>query len=124
MAKYDDDLNTPAIAVVGLVSTILIVAIVLVLSVLYYRVEARLDYDKNISQVPTEVSNLLANQRILLTERRWINQQEGIIRIPISEAMDLVVAEYTTAERAAAGEEQSSLPDTMPAKTEQQADGQ
>ena len=43
MAKYDD-LNTPAVAVVGLLGTILTVAIILALVVVHDRVDARLEH--------------------------------------------------------------------------------
>ncbi|MEE8452429.1 MAG: hypothetical protein V3R99_10965 [Thermoguttaceae bacterium] len=95
MAKYDD-LNTPAVAVVGLVGTILTVAVVLALVVVYNRIDARLEYEKNISPVPAEISTLVANQRITLTETRWLSQETGVVRIPISRAMELVVAEVAS----------------------------
>jgi len=95
MAKYDD-LNTSAVAVVGLLGTILTVAVILGLVVLYNRVDARLEYEKNTSQVPVEVSTLVANQQITLTEKRWLSQETGVVRIPISRAMELVVAEVAS----------------------------
>ena len=92
MAKYDD-LNTPAVAVVGLLGTILTVAVILVLIVVYNRIDARLDYEKNVSPVSVEISTLEADQRIILTEKRWLNQEAGTVRIPIRRAMELVTAE-------------------------------
>lgn len=92
MAKYDD-LNTPAVAVVGLLGTILTVAIILALVVVYNRIDARMEYEKNVSPVPIEISTLVADQRITLTEKRWLSQETGMVRIPIRRAMELVVAE-------------------------------
>ncbi|HYW78543.1 MAG TPA: hypothetical protein VE890_03165 [Thermoguttaceae bacterium] len=95
MAKYDD-LNTPAVAVVGLLGAILTVATILAVFVLYQRVDSRLEYERNTSQTPVEVSTLVANQRITLTETRWLNQEAGTVRIPITRAMELVVAEIAS----------------------------
>ncbi len=92
-----DDLNTPVIAVVGLLGAILLVVIIVFLMVIYYHVASQEEYVKNISQTPIELTDLVARQQADLVSYRWIDQNKGIVAIPISRAMDLVVDEYAGA---------------------------
>ena len=48
-----DDLNTPVIAVVGLLGAILLVLIIVLLMVVYYHVASQEEYTKITSQTPT-----------------------------------------------------------------------
>ena len=89
-----DDLNTPMIATVGLLGAILVFAIVVLLMVVFYRFEARQQAEMN-RQPPAEVSNLVAEQQAELARYRWVNEQQKIVGIPISRAMDLVVGELS-----------------------------
>ena len=86
------DLNTPLIAVIGLLGAILVFAIIVLLIVVFYRVETRQQAELS-RQPPTEISNLMAEQQAKLVQYRWVNQQQRIVSIPIHRAMDLVVAE-------------------------------
>ncbi len=88
-----DDLNTPVIAVVGLLSAILLVVIIVLLMVIYYHVETREEYDKNFSRAPAELGNLVAKQQATLASFRWVDRQKQIVAVPIDRAMGLVVAE-------------------------------
>lgn len=95
MREYED-VRTSTLALVGLLGAILTFAVVVLVMVVYYRVSAQERYQKQISQAPAELSNLVANQQAKLTEYRWVDQQKGVVTIPIDRAMQLVVAELSS----------------------------
>lgn len=95
MPAYED-VRTSTLALVGLLGAILTFAVVVLLMVVYYRVSARERYEKQISQAPAELSNLVANQQARLAEYRWVDQQKGVVTIPIDRAMQLVVSELSS----------------------------
>jgi hypothetical protein len=96
-----DDLNTPLVALVGVLGTVLVFVIILFLAVLYRRVETRQQYDKDVSQPYTAVADLANRQRGTLASYGWVDQEKGIVAIPIGRAIDLVVEEIRTEGRAA-----------------------
>jgi hypothetical protein len=87
-----DDVNTPVIAVVGLISALVFFASILLLQVMFYRIEARQRYEKDISQPPAELTALVQRQQARLAEYRWVDEKKRIAAIPIERAMELVVA--------------------------------
>jgi hypothetical protein len=91
--RTEDDLNTSAIALVGLIGTILVFATVVLLTVVFYQVEARQQHEKDINQQPAQVAKLTADQQGRLASYGWVDREEKVAHIPISRAMDLVVAE-------------------------------
>ena len=40
---------------------------------------------------PADMQKLLANEQKLLTQYAWVNQQQGVVRIPIDQAMKLIL---------------------------------
>ena len=102
MQRYND-LNTPMIALVGLLGMLLTFIAIVALQVLYYTTANRQDEEK-ILNVRTEASNSqLAEQEVKLTRYGWINRDEKQVAIPIERAMRLVVGELS----ATSGEEGS-----------------
>ncbi|NLX94968.1 MAG: hypothetical protein GXY83_02205 [Rhodopirellula sp.] len=96
MAPHED-VNTPLLALIGLLGSILVFAVIVLLTILYYGAEARQEYVKNVSQPYAELDNLLASQRAKLVEYRWLDQKSKSVAIPIDRAMQLVVAELSQA---------------------------
>lgn len=92
MTQYDD-VHTPAIAVVGLIGAILVFAIIVLLTVVFYAAEARQRYEKDISVPPAEITRLVADGQGRLVSRGWVDRKQGIVYIQITRAMDLVVDE-------------------------------
>ena len=94
-----DDLNTPVIAVVGLLGAIVVFALIVLLMVVFHRVEARQRYARDVDQPYAQVTQLLAEQQGRLAGYGWVDQKKGIAHVPIDRteygpgAMDLVVAE-------------------------------
>ena len=96
MATHDD-LNTPAIAVVGFVGAIVVLAIILLLMIVFHQVEARQERRRaeDVDKVYMQVSDLVTKQEGKLADYGWVSQEKGIARIPITRAMDLVVADLS-----------------------------
>jgi len=94
---YREDINTGAIAYIGLVSTLAVLVIVLFLRVMYYshkqELVARYSSGSQPSLLAIERSNVLADQQAKLTVPRLVDKERGIVTIPIDRAMELVVAE-------------------------------
>jgi hypothetical protein len=88
-----NDVNTPLLALIGFLGSILVFAIIVLLTVVYYEAEEREEYVKNISQPYAEVDNLLASQQARLVEYRWVDEKNQVVAIPIQRAMQLVVAQ-------------------------------
>lgn len=80
------------VAVVGVVSAVLLVAVILVLQALYYRAAGKEDLVKAV-MVPPEAKAVLAEQLGQLEGYRVVDSQKRIVAIPIGRAIDLVVAE-------------------------------
>lgn len=88
-----DDMNTPVIALVGIVGAILFVVLVLGLQVWFFDIQEIETYKKDISQAPEEITALISRQQDELREYRWVDKKNKIVGIPIERAMDLVVAD-------------------------------
>ena len=93
MADYDD-MNVPMIAFVGVLGVILTVAIIVGLQALYYNYNQVL-FEKRILNEPfVESDSRLAEQEAKLNSPyRWIDQEKGIVAVPIDRAKELVVRE-------------------------------
>ncbi len=92
MATHDD-LNTSAIAVVGLLGALIVFAVIVLLMVMFRQVQSRQHYAKDVSQPYTEMSKLAADQEGRLAAYGWVDEKRKIARIPVTRAMDLVAAE-------------------------------
>jgi hypothetical protein len=97
MQRYDD-LNTPLIAFVGLLGTVLTVILILVVQVLYYAATSRGELRKIVNVPTTTSDSLLAEQEVKLTRYGWVSQENKQVAIPIERAMELVVRELSAAE--------------------------
>ena len=102
MTKYDD-VNTPVIAAIGLLSVIGLVAFVLLLQVGYYQMSDQLSAQANIGQTELEVSNLMVAQEERLAGYSWVNREKGKVGIPIDRAMELVLADLAHGKEKGAG---------------------
>ncbi|BCW93773.1 MAG: hypothetical protein KatS3mg007_1667 [Thermoanaerobaculum sp.] len=80
------------VAMVGVVSAVLLVAVIILLQALYYRAAAKEDLTKAVMVRP-EAKAVFAEQMGQLEGYRVVDPQKGVVTIPISRAMELVVAE-------------------------------
>jgi len=90
--RYDDP-NVAASAVVGIISAILLFVIIVVLQAFFYGAEQRELEKKVYSQPYQALQQLDAKQLELLTSYGWVSEAEGLVRVPIERAMELVVAD-------------------------------
>jgi hypothetical protein len=93
MTTSRNDVNTPVVALVGFLGSILVFAVIIGLLVLFYNVETQQAAEKDLNIVPAEISTLVNGQKAKLTEYRWVDQEKKITAIPISRAMELVASE-------------------------------
>jgi len=88
-----EDLNTPAIVVVGLIASILVFAVVVLLMVVFYQVQAEQDYEKYVSRPPSQLTNIASRQKEKLVSYGWIDEEKQVVHIPIDRAMEIVLEE-------------------------------
>ncbi|MEW6337969.1 MAG: hypothetical protein AB1625_11290 [Acidobacteriota bacterium] len=87
------DPNTPATVVVGVLSAVLLFALVVMLQAVFYWAEKAENRRKVVAVAPEELAGLRAAQLEQLHSYRWVDQNAGVVAIPIERAMALVVAE-------------------------------
>ena len=86
-----DDLNVPVIAMVGVVSVIVTVAIVFAVQALYYNY-ANSETERKVVQAPTvDADSRMAEQEAKLARYSWVDRAKGTVTIPIEQAMKLVI---------------------------------
>ena len=95
MSDFGDDLNTPKIAVVGFIGSIVVFALFILMQVMFYWAEAREHVVKDIDQPYMEYANLTADQQARLAKYQWIDEKQKTVAIPIKRAMELVVDELS-----------------------------
>lgn len=103
MAQHDD-IKTPVVAVVGILSVLATVAVIVGLQALYLRFE-RAEYRRKVVDAGTpEASHQLAQQEAKLNRLGWINREQQTLAIPIDRAMQLVVQELRSQQQEATTE--------------------
>ena len=90
-----EDVSTSTIALAGLIGAIVVFALILLLMVIYYRVDNQQRQIKQIDEPPEEWANLKTQQEGKLASYRWVDQKRQIVAIPIDLAKQLVTAEVT-----------------------------
>jgi hypothetical protein len=85
--------NAPLTALVGIVSAIVLFVVVVLLQAFFYRAEQEENVRKVVAVAPQELSQLRAQQQELLHSYKVVDQQKGVVAIPIDLAMKLVVQE-------------------------------
>jgi hypothetical protein len=94
-----EDVKTSTIALAGLIGAIVTFALILLLMVIYYRVDKQQTQIKQINEPPAEWTNLKTAQEGKLASYRWVDQKRQIVAIPIDLAMQLVTAEVAASGR-------------------------
>ena len=92
--RYDDP-NVPASAIVGIISAILLFAIIVALQALFYSFEEQELQRKVYSQPYEALQQLDADQVEQLNSYGWISEPDGVAHIPIDRAMELTVQELS-----------------------------
>ena len=109
MADYD--VNIPRLILTCLLGAILTAVVVVGLQVLYYGYVAGLERSEEPGGPPRELEALLDGQKTRLAEYRVVDREKGIVAIPISRAMELVVSELSAPDPGDSPDQDSSRED-------------
>jgi hypothetical protein len=88
-----DGINTPAVAIVGFLGSLIVFIIIVLLIVVYYGAEERQRAAKDFTGPPAEIRRLVSNQEGQLADYRMLDAQRQVVAIPVRRAMEAVVAE-------------------------------
>ena len=92
MAQYDD-LNTPRIATVGVISVVVVAVTALAVQVMFYALAEWQDSAKSASSDYRRENLVLAEQKEQISTY-GVNVNTGRVTIPIDKAMEMVVNEH------------------------------
>lgn len=92
-AIEEADPDTTSTLLVVVVGTILIVAVVVFVQGLYGRATRSEFERKVVAEAPAELQRLRADQLMRLSGLTWVDRREGIVTIPIEDAMRMVIRE-------------------------------
>jgi len=91
--RPQDELRASPIVIVGVVSAILFFVIVVGTSALFLYLEKHEATQKTSPLAPEELRRLKSQQMGELGAYRWVSEKDGIVRIPIDRAMELIADE-------------------------------
>ncbi len=86
------DPSTSGTVVVGVIGAILLFVAIVGLQALFYNAEQDVADQVNRPD-PRQLSTLRAQQLEAINSYGWVDQQQGVVTIPIDRAMDVVVQE-------------------------------
>ncbi len=87
-----NDVDTRAVFLVGALGVVLLILVVILLQMMFYRVESDL-YAKTYADPQLDVARVNAEQLELLGSYSYVDREKGIIRIPVQRAMELLARE-------------------------------
>jgi hypothetical protein len=93
-----DDPKPSTTVVVGVIGTILTLAVVLIAQVIFYNMDRIEDQRKLYAPRPAEITDLQANQLGQISEYRIIDKETGRVAVPIDRAIELYAAEMESGE--------------------------
>ena len=93
MTAAKEDLNTPLIVVIGVVSAVVTFVLIVLLQAWFNSQEAAEYHRKVVAPKSEELSRVVAEQQSQLQQYGWVDRERGIVTIPIERAMELVVSE-------------------------------
>jgi hypothetical protein len=96
-----DDPNSLMTVVVGVISCVLLLAILFGLEAIFYGVQQREFEAKVIAREPVELQQVRAEALEAIRDYRWIDAENGVVGIPIERATELLIEEHRGRENAA-----------------------
>ncbi len=93
------DPNAKTIIYVGIVGTVAVFLIVILLQIVFYQTQEMETYRKVVSQDPEELTQLVSQQQTELNTYGWVDEANGIARVPIYRAMELTVQDIEAARK-------------------------
>lgn len=97
----EDDPNSLMTVVVGVISCVLLLAILFGLEAVFYGLQQREFRDKVVNRKPVELQQVRAEGEQAIRDYRWIDREQGVIGIPIERATELLIEEHRGRETAA-----------------------
>lgn len=92
LVPHDDPSAGPTV-IVGVVSLLLLFALIVALEALH-RTAAESEFQRKVvAEQPVELRQVVADQRTILATYRWVDRAQGVATIPIDRAMALVIEE-------------------------------
>ena len=105
MSKHSFDFepsdNTTLVSALGWIGVFLV--FVLVVALTYLRDPAASQEKINVAERIRIRDDVRAEQAKLVNAYQWVNQPEGVIRVPVERAMELVVEELKAGQATASG---------------------
>ena len=96
-----DEIDTPKLAVIGVVGTMIVVLVVFAVQVLYYTVTAEVRDERNVQHVDQALARYRAEQDEKLHRTAWVDPAAKKVTIPIERAMELTLRDLAGAAAAA-----------------------
>jgi hypothetical protein len=113
----DDNVNTPMVAVVGVIASVVVFLIIVLLQVLFFSMSESEMARKDPGAASEPLVDLLTSQRAELDTYHWVDQKKAIVAIPISRAMELVLSDDRAARVAPPPAPAPAVPPTTTAPT-------
>jgi hypothetical protein len=115
---HEDHAATPFGLTVSLLAWLGVIITIIIVLAIAYSVTRPDPVDQRIIQERVErLAEVQAKQTELTTTYGWVNQQDGIVRIPVSRAMQLIVADPEIVSRRASGGDTAANNADKPAET-------
>jgi hypothetical protein len=111
--SQDDNVNTPMVAVVGVIASVVVFVIIVLLQVLFFSMSDAEMVRKDPGLASEPLVDLINTQRADLDSYKWVDQKKGVVGVPITRAMELVLADDRNA-RVAPPPGAATSPPTMP----------
>jgi hypothetical protein len=86
---YEKDIDAPMILIVGLVFAVVLFLSIFFLQGYFYRVQHQEQEAKLIEQRPQQLLATQADQQEKLNSYSWVDRAQGIVSLPINQAMEL-----------------------------------
>jgi hypothetical protein len=91
--RPQDELSARPIVIIGIVGCVAIFAFIVALTAVFTWYEEQELGLKNAGQAPSELRLSESEQQAILTQYAWVDQEKGIVRIPVERAMELMLTE-------------------------------
>ena len=117
------DPNAKTVAFVGIVGAVGVFLVVILLQIVFYRMQEMETARKVLSAGPQELAQLEAQQGAGLNGYAWVDEASGVARIPIERAMELTVMSLNNPP-AVIEDEDSETENEAETETETEADNE
>jgi hypothetical protein len=88
----DENIDTQRIVVIGIFGAVIAFVLIVVVQVLFYRMEKADEYVKFVAVKPAERIAVQTEQLDKLNGYRWVDRSTARVAIPIARAMELEVS--------------------------------